>query len=230
MTNITALIATAIVATIGIIKFKLIEELVKKITPSDQKARGYTIALLFTVVIVLTAISLSLDDSPKPDGTDASPDQTKIATATPKTDFEVKVDAVKDGIALTEKLVNQAKEKKRIKDSTFTATRQERWVYQIGDWTNDDDKILDTHKQLLSLQNVKMIRQGKNYLFIKEDLLSREELEKSIEELKQNLGGISVSMRDINQLLTRKKNQFIVRIETFGRRKNKIELECLVAD
>jgi hypothetical protein len=51
MNNTTALVATAIVATIGIIKFKLIEALVKKITPDDQKAKGYAILLLSIVVV-----------------------------------------------------------------------------------------------------------------------------------------------------------------------------------
>jgi hypothetical protein len=35
MDNITGLILTAIIAIIGVVKFKLIEELVKKITPDD---------------------------------------------------------------------------------------------------------------------------------------------------------------------------------------------------
>ena len=231
MNNITGLIVTAIVATIGVVKFKLIEELVKKITPDDQKAKGYAIFLLSTLVVVLTVISLSLDNPPQSKSIETATNETKVAeVATPKSDLEVKVDAVKDGIALTDELVSQAKEKKRIKDSTFNATRQERWVYQIGDWTNDDDKILDMHKQLLSLQNIKMIRQGKKYVFIKEDLLSREELEISIDELKQNLSGVSVTLVDINRFLTRKKDQFIARTESFGRRKNKIELECLIAE
>jgi hypothetical protein len=230
MNNVTALIVTAIVTTIGIIKFKLIEELVKKITPDNQKAKGYAICLLAIVVVILTAVSLSLDESPDSDSAEVAMPETKASTMTSKSDLEVKVDAVKDGVALTEKLVGQAKEKKRVRDSTFNAARQERWVYQIGDWTKDDDKILDMHKQLLSLQNIKMIRQGKNYLFIKEDLLSRKELENSIDEFKQNLNGISVSLMDMNRLLTRRKDRFITRIESFGRRKNKIELECLVAN
>jgi hypothetical protein len=47
------------------------------------------------------------------------------ATTSQKSDLEVKVDAVKDGIELTENLVQQAKENKRIKDSTFIANRSE---------------------------------------------------------------------------------------------------------
>jgi hypothetical protein len=40
MDNITGLILTAIIGIIGVVKFKLIEELVRKITPDDQKAGG----------------------------------------------------------------------------------------------------------------------------------------------------------------------------------------------
>lgn len=123
MNNTTALVATAIVATIGMIKFKLIEALVKKITPDDQKAKGYAILLLAIVVVALTAVSLSLDESPVPISTQVAADEPKVSAMTPKSDLEVKVDAVKEGVALTEKLVSQAKEKKRIKDSTFNATR-----------------------------------------------------------------------------------------------------------
>jgi hypothetical protein len=41
---------------------------------------------------------------------------------------------------------------------------------------------------------------------------------------------MSVKVVDLNSFLTRKRNKFIERIETFGRRKRKIDLHCLVAD
>jgi hypothetical protein len=231
MNNVTGLILTAIIATIGIIKFKLIEELVKKITPDNQKAKGYAIILLVITIVVLTAVSLSLDQ-PSPDDTITQTEPiAEQPTATPsKGDLEVKIDAVKDGITITEDLIQQAKENKRIKDSTFIAERPQRWVYQIGDWINDDDKILDMHEQLLAIENIKIFRQRKNYLFIKEDNRSREDMEIELAQLQADIQGLSVKVIDLNQFLTRRKSDLVAHIETFGKRKNKIKIECLMVD
>src|SRR5688572_29444323 len=122
MDNITGLVITAIIATVGIIKFKLIEEFVKKLTSDDQKARGYTVIFLFAIIIILTVVSFSLNTptatvpalQPEAEANESQP-------TTPKTDLEIKVETVEKGIAMTEDLVRQAKENKRLKDSTFMA-------------------------------------------------------------------------------------------------------------
>jgi hypothetical protein len=232
MDNITSLVITAIIGTIGILKFKFIEEFVKKITSDDGKARGYSIILLlFTLIVVFTALSWSLESPPSSNPIVQKPAEVaELQPAIPKTDLEVKVETAKEAIVMTEDLIQQAKENKRIKDSTFAANRGERWVYQIGDWTNDNDKILQMHKQLQITENVKVVKQKKNYLFIKEDNLSKEDLEAELDQLKSDLQGISVKVIDLNNFLTRRKDNFVERIETFGRRKRKIEVECLVVD
>lgn len=237
MNNITGLIFTAVVATIGVIKFKLIEELVKKITSNDEKSRAYAILLLFSTVVVLTFVSLSLeppqnvpgDEIVVEDKPDSDGDEVVIVSA-PKTDLEVKVDVVKEGVELTEKLVSQAKENKRIKDSAFVADRKERWVYRIGDWTSDDEKILDTHKRMLSAGNLKVIKQRRKFLLIKEDYRSKDELEASLQIMQSELNGLSVEIIDLNQFLTRKRDQFSTSNETFRANRKKLELECLEAD
>jgi hypothetical protein len=231
MDNITGLVITAIIATVGIIKFKLIEEFVKKLTSDDQKARGYTAIFLFGIIVILTVVSLSLNtptDSVPAVQVEAKANESQATT--PKTELEIKVETVEKGIAMTEDLVRQAKENKRLKDSTFIANRDKRWVYQIGDWTNDDDKIILLHKQLLITENIKVVKRKKNYLFIKEDNLSKEDLEAELNRLKDDLQGISIKVIDLNYLLTRKKDNFVERIETFGKRKRKIEVQCLIVD
>jgi hypothetical protein len=228
MDNITGLVLIAIIATIGIIKFKLIEEFVKKLTSDDQKARGYTVVFLFGIIVILTGVSLSLNPP-----TRTVPEEREIKESdatTTKSDLEVKVETVEKGVALTEDLIRQAKENKRLKDSSFIANRDERWVYQIGDWTNDDEKIIQMHKQLLVTENIKLVKQKRNYLFIKEDNVPKEDLEAELNRLRGDLEGMSVRVINLNNLLTRKKDNFIERIETFGTRKRKIELQCLVAD
>jgi hypothetical protein len=237
MDNITGLIVTAIVATVGIIKFRLIEELIKKMTSNDQKAKGIAVVFLFVVVVVLTVISLSLDAPRESYQADGAADDKEIVTEeiveeenAVKTELEVKVDAVKEGIALTEKLVSQAKENKRIKDSTFIANRKERWAYQIGDWTNDDGKILEMHAKLSTAENIKVVRQKRKYLLIKEDFGSSDELQASLEQLRQELQGLSVNIIDLNGLLTRRDDNFVVKNQTFRKKRKKIELECLEAN
>jgi hypothetical protein len=84
-----------------------------------------------------------------------------------------------------------SEEKKRITDSTFIANRSERWVYQIGDWTNDDDKILELHK--LVTGKIKVLKQKKNYLFIKEENGSKEDLEAAVNQLQALTRGAGAS-------------------------------------
>jgi hypothetical protein len=229
MDSSTGLVVTAMVAIIGIVKLKLIEELIKKITPDDGKSKGYAILLLSVIVIGLTIVSLSLD-GPTSENLKVGTEEVVAQPTTPKSDLEVKVEAVKEGVALTEDIVNAAKENKRVKDSTFLAGRQERWVYRIGDWTKDDDDVIAMNSQLLERQNIKLIKQHRKYMFIQEDYKSKEELQKSLYDLKNELNGLAVDIIDLNTFLTRRKNNFLQQSETFGRRKNKITLECLVAD
>jgi hypothetical protein len=229
MDNVTGLIVTAIVAVVGIIKFKLIEELVKKITPDDGKARGYAVLLLFFTVVGLAAISLSLGE-PVPTNLETESVETEVEPVTPKSDLEVKVDAAKEVVELAEKVASTVVENKRIKDSTFLAGRQEKWVYRIGYWTKEDDDIIAMHNQLSEKQNIKLIKQKRKYIFIKDDSKSKDELEKSLSDLKNELNGLPIEIIDINTFLTRKKDDFLYESKTFGRRKKKITLECLIAD
>jgi hypothetical protein len=225
------LIATAIIATIGILKFKLIDELVKKMLPENQKSKTVTILFLFGLIVILTVVSLSMDETEPSKEIVSNEDPVEpVTTMTPKTDMEVKQELIETGVKLTDDLVRQAKESKRKKDSTFIANRQARWAYRIGDWTDDDNKILEMHKLLLGTENIKLIKQRRKYLFIKEDAESQENLQASLDELKNELNGLAVGMIDLNTFLSRKHDDFVVRTESFGRRKKKIELECLVAE
>jgi hypothetical protein len=239
MENILGLIVTAIVAAVGVIKFRLIEEFVKKITSNDQKAKGYAVLLLvFSLIVIFTIVQQSssnvevaerLEPGDANEIADVENEQQEEKTA-PKTELEVKVAAAQEGIVLTEKLVEQAKKNKRIKDSTFIASRKERWAYRIGDWTGDDEKILDTHERMMSVGNLKVIKQKRKFLLVKEDYKTKEELEALLPVLRSELQGLSIDVIDLNQFLTRKDDNFIVRNETFRKKRKRIQMECLEAD
>jgi hypothetical protein len=228
--QLTAIVVTAIAGTLGVIKFKLIEELVKKITSDDSKVRPYSIISLIMVAILLGLIASSFPTTIDDDSQSREIVQAETPTPVGKSDLEVKVDAVKDGVALTKDLVGTIKENKQRKDSIFEAGKSERWVIQISDWTDDDDRILELHEALSSVDEVKLLKVRKQYLFIIEDGISKDQLEASLDSVSSSLNGFKPRLYNLNDVLTRKKDKLIERTETFGRRKNKVKIQCLVLD
>ncbi|MEI9918520.1 MAG: hypothetical protein WDO14_06935 [Bacteroidota bacterium] len=231
--QLIALFVAAAAGTLGIIKFKLIEELVKKISSDDKNIRLNSIMLLFFVVALLglttSYFSGTVGSATEPEGVVQGeiPIETKPAQ---KSDLEVKVEAVKEGVALTKDLISTAKENKQRKDSVFEAAKSERWVVQINDWIDDEDRIVEIYKSLSMPDNVKLLKIKKQCLFIMEDQVSKEQLELSLDSLRQTLPGLQLKLFNINSITTRKKNTLTERFETFGRRKNKVKIRCLVLD
>lgn len=228
--QLTAIVVATVVGTLGVIKFKLIEELVKKITSDDSKVRPYSIISLIVIAILIGLIASAF-----PTTTDEVPESKDIIqaeTPTPgeKSDLEVKVDAIKEGVEFTKDLAGTIKENRQRKDSIFEAGKSERWVIKVGDWTDDDDRILDMYKTLSSIDKVKLLKIKKEYLFIIEDRVSKTQLETSLDSVSGILSGFNPSLFDLNTVLTRKKDKLIERSETFGKRKNKVTIQCLVLD
>jgi hypothetical protein len=230
--KISGLAITAVVATLAILKFKLIEELVKKITSDDRKAKGYSILFITLTVLILSVLTINLPNASEDDNQITEEKSiTQSDQARQKSDTEVKADAIKEGVELAAQIGKNIVDKKHRKDSVFLATRTERWVFQIGDWTDDDDKILEVHNKISMLGNIKVFKQKRQYLFIKEDYWTRgQPTEASLDSLKNELSGLSINILDLNTFLKNKRNRIIDRAETFGRRKSKIDLECLVID
>jgi len=228
-----AIAIAAIAGTLGIIKFKLIEELVKKITSDDKNVRLYSIVVLFAIVvgIALLAPYVTSNMNDATQTTEVAQAEMPIEqTPVQKSDLEVKVDAVKDGVELTKNLVKSAKENKEKKDSIFEASKSERWVFQINDWTDDDERIVEIYKTLSMTSNVKLLKIKKQYLFIKDDQISREQLDLSIDSLRETLPQLQLIPFNLNNVTTRKKDKLVERLETFGKRKSKVKIPCLVLD
>lgn len=230
--ELIALLVTAAVGTLGIIKFKLIEEFIKKVS-GEENVKFYSIGLLLVLAIGSAFLVTYLT---APSGSNIEPEeivQAEIASEpmpAQKSDLEVKVEAVKDGIDLTKELVKTAKDNKQRKDSIFEANKSERWVYQINDWTDDEDRIVEVYKSLSMTDNVKLLKIKKLYLFIKDDQLSKQELTVSIDSLEQTLPGLKLTLYDLHELTTRKKDRLVERMETFGKRKKKVKIPCLALD
>lgn len=232
-TEFIALVVAAIAGTLGIIKFKLIEELVKKVTSDDKNVRLYSIVVLLAVVVGLALLTPYISSTV----TDTTKENEVVQAEVPveqspvqKSDLEVKVDAVKEGVELTKDLVKSVKENKEQRDSIFEANKSERWVYQINDWTDDEDRIVEIYKALSMTSNVKLLKIKKQYLFIKDDQFSREQLETSIDSLRETLPQLRLKAFNLNDVTTRRRDKLVERNETFGKRKNKVKIPCLVLD
>lgn len=228
-----ALVVAAIVGTLGIIKFKLLEELVKQVTSKPKNVRLYSIVVLLAVVVGLALltpyVSSSLTNTPNANEV-VQAEIPAEQTPSQKSDLEVKVDAAKEGVELTKDLVKSVKENKERKDSIFEATKSQRWVYQINDWTDDENRIVEIFKVLSMTSNVKLLKIKKQYLFIKDDQMSKEQLETSIDSLRDTLPQLQLRVFNLNDVTTRRRDKLLERSETFGKRKNKVNIPCLVLD
>lgn len=232
-TESIALVVAAIAGTLGIIKFKLIEELVKKVTSEDKNVRLYSIVALLAVVVgiaLLTPYVSSTLTEPTKANEVVQAEIPVEQAPTQKSDLEVKVDAVKEGVELTKDLVKSVKENKERKDGIFEANKSERWVYQINDWTDDEDRILEIYETLSMTNNVKLLKIKKQYLFIKDDQISREQLEMSIDSLSETLPQLQLKAFNLNEVTTRRRDKLVERSETFGKRKNKVKISVLVLE
>jgi len=238
-------VLTATATVLSIIKFKLIEELVKKIGSDDSKATLYSVLLVFGMIIILSVLTLNVStpqsdpqqpvaENPVDTLNEDVDDQTSTENPSEeeKTDLEVKVAVAKDVLSTGKELVKEIKDTKRKNDSLFQSYLGERWVYKIGDWTDEDSRILETYKKLkLSMvRNIKLFKQRKRYIVIVEDHFNREQLEESLDSLRTELAGLSIDIFDLNSQIKNRRQEIVEREETFGKRKDKIRLECLVVD
>lgn len=232
-------IAIAIfIAIVGSVKIEIIKEVVRKITSDKEKITPFSLLFLAIIIAIPLVISYSIPNNESETIEDIAieqPIEDKSSNAaeasTPKTELEVKVDAVKDGIRITDELIRQAKESKRKKDSAFVANRSQRWVIQYGDWMDDDESVLTLYKKLSGVENISLFKYKRKFFLFKE-LQSKEELNASLDSLKSELAGITtVNLIDLMTYCDHRKEKIVkIKDEKIGKRKGRIEIECYTID
>jgi hypothetical protein len=229
--QIGGMIVTATVAVFGLLKLKLIEELVKKIS-SDEKASLYSKFFLFAVVVLLSIATLYLADQHKTFTQMSTREKTKEEkpgsnqAERKKTDLEVKKEIAEKAITTAANAIQQVREKKRQKETEFFESIGRKLVLQIGELTDNSKIILENHKKLSGLPNVTLLKRKKQFVFICAGLIDESV---SLDSLR-NTFGLSVTIIDLNEYRKRGGKGITTDSRSFGRGKNKIELQYLEVD
>jgi hypothetical protein len=197
---------------ISIIKFKLIEELVKKVS-SEEKSGFRTGLIIFATVILLAVAMVYLTPTKKEPVVQAempssekgrkSTKKAMVIRPNKKTDAEIATDIAKEVLTTGGEFAENVRENRRQKDIAFYALKGERWTFTFGDWTDDEEKIISTHETLKNIPAVKLLKQKRQYLFIVEN--SKQTDPQHLIDSLQALFSMSVKYVDINQYLDRKK-------------------------
>ena len=119
------------------------------------------------------------------DGHHGEQEETFQPANTEESDIEEYTEAVKEGIEIVKEISKDIKENKQRKDSIFTAEREQRWVFQIGDIANNEDIILELYQHLEDLDGLFVFKESrKSFFLFKDDGKSKEELQNTLEDIK----------------------------------------------
>jgi hypothetical protein len=217
---------TAIVATVGIIKLELIKEAVKKMT-SDKGAVNIFSILILLVISVLPALIGFTIPANDPEGLSTGvQDETHV-----KTDGELILEGSKDAILIVKELTDESKKKKDREDSIFNANKTQRWVFQIGDLVDNDDALEELYKTLKETQGICVFKYKRNYFLFRNEDHSKIELEDSLASFKTQMGSVTVAPVDLMSFCSTSKEKLVkTKSMKFGRRKDKIEIDCYTVD
>ena len=220
--EISGIVISAIIATLGIFKMELIKSLVNRITEDKGKINLFSIIILLLIVIVPTIIGYNIPEVKSDDKNDEIKVEQKI-----KSKEEVYLEAGKEVVALGKELVDNVKTNKHKKDSIFNATRNQRWVFQIGEAMDNGESILETYNILSDKENICLFKNKGKYILFKNEFHSKHELDSLYGSFKSQIKSIVVSKVDLMSFCKNKKETLIkTEKEKIGRGKNKVWIDC----
>jgi hypothetical protein len=219
--EIISIVTSVIVAIIGAIKKETISNLVSKIV----KGKASVKVLYIIIVLVAIAVPLTWGFGPK---ILSSSDTTQTSSKGNNINTE---ELLRETVETTKVIRDGIKDKNSFKDSVFKANLKPRWVFQIGDMT---DNKKSAEKNFLSLSNnneVSLFQVDRDEIFLFVDKNEdKETLLQSKDSLEQYYGG-SLKVIDLSKYLSRKKPLIKHTSEiTFGKRKNKVEVKVFGVD
>ena len=143
-----------------------------------------------------------------------------------KTETEVYVDAVLDGVDM----IGDALEQKRINDSIKRANKEEVWVYQIGLAKNNTKEIWPTYMVLNTItSNITIFKESrKSYYIVKNDGLDEDELISGLDAFKSEVDKLEPIVKVVNLSTYCPLRKEVTEGEKIKIKKTKIS--CLVCD
>lgn len=233
--QIIAVVIGGAIGVFGLMKMELIREIIRRVSSDKEKVNLYSFLFLGVLVIASSLLVLYFQT----EGFTEPEEEVQASVAPPvvstetgkKSDLETGVEAAKYVIEKGDEWNKNRKTRKQQKDSIFLANRPSRWVYQLGSVTNDEDVISALYKSMEGVENIKLFRHDKKYFLFKEENLSKEEMMSSVDSVRSQVGGASVDLIDLMTYCETGKDRIIqVKSVKFGRRRDRVEIECFAVD
>jgi len=223
---------------IRIFATQYISELVKKLFNgrSDEKAFAtFYFTLFLSLIIGLLLLFypvISELETATPEESIREKDTLFIDQDRPKTDKEIDVEFLKEGLETTEEIIEGFQNK----NQELREAKGSRLVYQIGDILDNEKSLFKKFKQLRKIATIniailKVFKIKRNQFLIIYDLHQAEdEMNKGLADFKASLSTIenNISIRELNQEC--RARQEIVTTKPLDRRKFDFTIECLECD
>lgn len=217
-----------VVLLAGSIKLEMIKSIVGRITDATGKENIIlSVVVLLIAAILPAAIGYSLPEK------EAEPVKPKEAVA-PKGKEQAIADATLEGADFLVNVGYEAAEQiaaeKERKIKEFERTREQKWVFMIGDWMDKgNSKALETaFSAIENHESVYILRIGKRCHFFRDDNLSKVDADASLETVQNEIGGLKVVVKDIIENCDFKNPNIVGdrKDMTIGKRKKKVSIPC----
>ena len=210
---------TAILLVLGLIKIELIKVYVKKVT-------GGKYSLVFTILAILIVSVIPIIVSYSLPAEEIVSNEIEADITESQSDTEVIIDFVGE-------LGSDLIENKRIKDSIYEATREEKWVYKIGDVVADEELLFDLYNEVKDLGKVSFFKTAeRNYFLFVDRNWGKNVLEDSLASFLNSIVefNVKVTITDLVADCSRKEQLVFGRQIKMGKRKNKVLIPCYSCD
>lgn len=221
-TEILGSATSAILLVYGAFKLELVKRIVNKLMPDSENTTWASIFLLIIVAAVPTIIGFGFSID-RQENFKVEKEQIKQ-----NNNQEIIGDIIKHGLEKGGDAIEKRKQRKQREDSVFEATKPTRWAYQIGDFMNDDDEILKLYKKVKHVPGVSLFKNGDTYFFFKSGTYTQQQFKDSIGNFALLFGNSeTIKVVDLMDYAHKSTDIFTkCKAEKFGKRKNKVEIEC----
>lgn len=222
--QISGVIIGCILGVIGLLKLELIKELAKKITSNKKMGIVYIIVILLIIVSLPTIIGFNIQEATSSTNESVETEQ----ALQQKTDAEVAAGVAETIADNVQAAIQENKRKKVQKDSIFIASRNQRWVYCLGDEMDNDEAIRNFYQNLMDNSNVCLFRDNKRYFFFWNSNRTKTELNDSLSNFQMRIGKfIAVNIIDLMEYC-KTENMSIIQTNSkkIGKRRKQLKIDC----
>lgn len=146
-----------------------------------------------------------------------------------KTDFEEAIGLAEDVIEIGKETIKEVKENQAKKDSVYEASRDNWWVYSIGNKVENVKNLTWQHSQLQHIKGLSIFKTAtKKYFLFQKQRSTQEELEGNKSILEEQVGDNQIKVEVIDLVADCSRKKEVVQIDDvkLGKGSSKLLVPC----